>query len=147
MQKIFLCTCFVLALFLHMPTQRASLSFIDGEYTFYSTQMQTFAGCNILKNGNVYHLVCQTDVAKKLKVKNLVGQSVKFAGDKQDFYQTCKMLGKVNSQYQVEDILVAEGFSQKFGGFVKKQKTKTNFQVAFDGKYITVGTPVITGSF
>ena len=147
MQKIFLCTCFVLALFLHMPTQRASLSFLDGEYTFYSTQMQTFAGCNVLKNGNVYHLVCQTDVAKKLKVKNLVGQSVKFAGSKQDFYQTCKKLGKVNSQYQVENLLVAEGFSQKFGGFVKKQKTKTNFQVAFDGKYITVGTPVITGSF
>ncbi|MBR2302277.1 MAG: hypothetical protein IKA42_00565 [Clostridia bacterium] len=143
MQKIFLCICFVLALFLHMPAQKASLDF-DGEYTFYSTQMQTPSGCNILKNGNIYHITCKTKTAKKTKVKNVVGQSVKFAGDLNDFYQTCKCLGKIKSQYNAEGIVVAEGFSQKLG--ITKNLT-TNFQVAFDGKFITVGTPVIMGSF
>lgn len=144
MQKIFLCTCFVLALFLHMPNQRASLSFLNGEHTFYSTQMQTFDGCNVVKNGNVYHISCDTTTAKKLKVKNLVGQSVKLVGNKDDFYNVCKKLGKIKSQYNVDGIVVAEGVSQK----LKKAKNlATNFQVAFDGKYITVGTPVVIGSF
>ncbi|MBR2371976.1 MAG: hypothetical protein IKA90_03800, partial [Clostridia bacterium] len=101
-------------------------------------------GCNILKNGNIYHVTCKTEIAKTTKVKNVVGQSVKFAGDLNDFYQTCKCLGKIKSQYNAEGIVVAEGFSQKLG--ITKNLT-TNFQVAFDGKFITVGTPVIMGSF
>ena len=73
-----------------------------------------------------------------------MGQSVKFAGGIDDFYNTCKRLGKIKSQYNAEGIVVAEGFSQKLG---VAKNLKTNFQVAFDGKYITVGTPVIMGSF
>ena len=126
-----------------MPVKNASLDF-DGEYTFYSTQMQTPKGCKVLKNGNLYHVSCKSSVAKTTKVTKVVGQSVKFAGGIDDFYKTCKRLGKIKSQYNAEGIVVAEGFSQKLG---VAKNLKTNFQVAFDGKYITVGTPVIMGSF
>ena len=144
MQKIFLCSCIVIALLLHMPVQRASLSFLMGEYTFYSTQMQSFDGCEVVKNGNFYHISCDSTLAKTLNVKKVVGQSVKFAGNCDDFYIICKKLGKIKSQYNVDGIVVAEGVSQK----LKKEKNLvTNFQVAFDGKYITVGTPVVIGSF
>jgi len=144
MQKIFLCTCFALALFLHMPPQRANLCFLNGEHTFYSTQMQTFSGCNVLKNGKIYHISCNTQTAKTIDIKGVVGHSVKFEGTKQDFFKTCKMLGKIKSQYLVDNVLVAEGVSQKLE---KSKNLGTNFQVSFDGKHITVGTPIIIGSF
>ena len=147
MQKIFLCSCIVIALLLHMPVQRASLSFLMGEYTFYSTQMQSFDGCEVVKNGNFYHISCDATLAKTLNVKKVVGQSVKFAGNCDDFYIICKKLGKIKNQYSVDNVVVAEGFSQKFFWSVADKKTKINFQVAFDGKHITVGTPVIKGSF
>ena len=144
MQKIFLCTCFVIALFLHIPVQRAGLYFLDGEYTFYSTQMQTFMGCSVVKNGNIYHITCNTKTAKTICVKQVVGQSVKFGGDKDDFYSACQKLGKIKSQYKIDGIMVAEGVSQKLE---KTKNLETNFQVSFDGRYITVGTPVIIGGF
>ena len=83
----------------------------------------------------------------KLKLKNVVGQSVKFEGDKQNFEQTAKSLGKIVFCYQAGDIFVVEGFCQSFDGWVVSQNQKINFQLAFDGKYITVGTPTILGGF
>ena len=105
MQKIFLCSCIVIALLLHMPVQRASLSFLMGEYTFYSTQMQSFDGCEVVKNGNFYHISCDSTLAKTLNVKKVVGQSVKFAGNCDDFYSICKKLGKIKKAKNCQTLI------------------------------------------
>ena len=83
----------------------------------------------------------------KAKLKNIVGESVRFVGDDTLFEQTAKSLGKNIFCYQIEDIVVVEGFCQSIDGYVVSQNKKINFQVAFDGKYITVGTPTILSGF
>ena len=83
----------------------------------------------------------------KTKLKNIIGESVRFVGDKEKFEQTAKQLGKTIFCYQVEDIFVIEGFCQRIDGFVVSQNKKINFQIAFDGKCITVGTPTILCGF
>ena len=83
----------------------------------------------------------------KAKLKNIVGESVRFEGDEQDFKKAAKQLGKNIFCYQVEDIFVIEGFCQYIDGFVISQNKKINFQIAFDGRYVIVGTPTILSSF
>ena len=146
MQKFVLISFVFVLLFLNIPKQPL-LSF-DGEYTFYTKSLPK---CDeqVEKNGSLYMVTCDSKNARQTKagLKNIIGESVRFVGDELVFEQTAKSLGKRVFCYQIEDIIVIEGFCQSIDRYVTSQNKKINFQIAFDGTYITVGTPTIFGSF
>ena len=147
MQK-FVLIVFVVSLFaLFLPQQNAVLNF-EGEYTFYTKSVPQ-VDKHVTKNGNLYMVTCDSNNANKTKaqLKNIVGESVRFESDKKTFEQIAKTLGKNICRYQVDDMVVIDGFCQSINNFVVCKNKKINFQIAFDGRYITIGTPTILSGF
>ena len=131
-----------------MPQNSLAFDF-DGVYTFYTTSQPTDKNIDFLKNGSIFEVSCDSNVAiqTKNKLKNIVGQSVCFDGTMQQFEYVCNTLGKILFEYEIEQICVAEGFCQSIDGWVIAKNKKINFQVAYDGKQIVVGTPTILSGF
>ena len=147
MQKFLLVVFVVTVLFLHMP-QKTTLLCFDGEYTFCTFEQVEDKNCKVTKNGSLFLVCCDSSYAQKLCLdkSKIVGESTRFCGDKKVFESTCKQLGKTRV-YQVDGLIVAEGFCQRLPGGVDTKNGKINFQVSFDGMYVTVGTPTISTGF
>ena len=146
MQKFVISLFVIILLFFNIPAQKVAFDF-DGTYTFY-TKSQPANNMQVTKCGSLYFVSCDKTNAKQVltQLKGVVGQSVKFCGDKQLFNKVVKKLGKADC-YHLQNLVVAEGFCQWIDGCVTSKNKKINFQVAFDGEYIVVGTPTILSGF
>ncbi len=146
MQKFVISLFVAILLFFNIPAQKVAFDF-DGTYTF-CTKSQPADDMQLTKCGSLYFVSCDKQNAKQVlaQLKEVVGQSVKFCGDEQLFNKVVKSLGKADC-YQVQSIVVAEGYCQWIDGCVTSKNKKINFQVAFDGEYIVVGTPTILSGF
>ena len=131
-----------------MPQNNLAFDF-DGVYTFYTTKQPDDENVDFLKNGNIFEVSCDSKVAcqTKDKLENIVGQSVCFDATWQQYKDICKTLGKILFEYQVEQICVTEGFCQLIDDWVVVKGKKVNFQVAYDGNRVVVGTPTILSGF
>ena len=148
MKKICFSFLMLILLFLHIPSQQASGLDFDGRYTFYSTQKISDQNCSVVKNGRVFEISCDAAYAKSLRLilDEVIGESVCFYGDENDFVNISRSLGNCVF-YGIDGVMVAEGFSSRLGKTVEGKEGDVNFQAAFSEGIITVGTPVILGSF
>jgi len=149
MKKILLCFLALLFVFLHIPVRRATAFNFEGLYTFCTPEFVDGEKCHTTKSGEVFFVSCASEYATdtKQKLDTILCEMVSFEGDEQLFWQTCRMLGKKYFCYSIGKIVVVEGYGQNLYQPVSKQGCNINFQVAYDGNRITVGTPLIMGSF
>lgn len=149
MKRILVSIFMLLLLFLHIPSVSAKSLDFDGDYSFYTKSFYKDENCTTIQNGNIYIISCKASYADILKSKlvDIIGESVTMPYDCTDIVQFAKNVGDVYFCQMLEGICVAEGFSQNFTGGVLKQNKKINFQIAYDGERMTIGTPMILGGF
>ena len=149
MKRILVSAVMLLLLFLHIPSVSAKSLNFEGDYSFYTKSFYQDENCTTLQNGNYYIITCKASYADTLKSKltDIMGESVTTTCRCDDILQFAEAIGEIYFYGTVEGISVAEGFSPNIAGGVMKQNKKVNFQVAYDGQHLTIGTPVILGSF
>ena len=154
MKKIFLVIFLSILLFFNI--QNSQLNFFatnfEGKYVFYTSQILNDENVSVEKSGMGYVLTCSTKYATKIKSKlniNLIkGESFSFLGVKSEVENLIKRFNiKVLNKEVLDEILVIDGYSSKFGKSVCTSCGNVNIQIAFNKGTITVGTPLILGSF
>lgn len=105
---------------------------------------------NYINVGTGYIIYDQIQNAKELikTCNKIYGQSICFEGDMDTYFKLLKDLSvKECFVENVQEIKVFYGFSNKLKDFTIVDEKKVNIQIAFRNGKITVGTPLILGSF
>ena len=108
----------------------------------------TFVG-QISPDGKVCVYCRQTSLQRILTDCDKVdGVSVTFEGGRSDVDRVAQALG-VNgiAEYQLDDVSVFCGYSYKINGGVTLDGNRVNVQIAFGKGTVTVGSPLILGSY
>ena len=124
----------------------------EGTYTFYTLENFEDEQVEVIQCGNGFLVSCDNQVATEiyteLDKELLQGESFCFDGDLQDIYQLLYKLNVTETSIeQVEDIYIIYGYSSMLGNSVEVDGEKINIQIALREDIITVGTPLILGSY
>ena len=124
----------------------------NGTHNFYSSVKIIDDNIDITKNGNGYIISCNTKDAPKIKNKinnNFIyGESFSFNGSKNDINIIIKKLKiEILSKQDLDNIIVIEGYSPLINKSIYINNENINIQIAFNNNKITVGYPLILGSF
>lgn len=121
-------------------------------YTFYvSGAPGNIEKAEVVKNGNSSIIACKIEDAKSVrrKLKDINGESLSYTAALSDeldwlcsFYSVT-----VYSTQSIDGITVISGYSSKLGDSIKIDGKNVNIQLAQNGTRITVGCPLILGSY
>ena len=79
---------------------------------------------------------------------NVIGVSAKYKGDYDDFNKLIKKYGiAITKSEIIDNVHIVYGISEKCGRCLVTDGNTVNIQVALNGNNITVGTPLIMGSY
>ncbi len=151
---LYLIFLFVLLCVLLLPNKApifASKSQIDASYTFYTkTPVSSLNNVTVVQNGNMYLVNCSANDAFEVKSKlnNIEGESITFQGTKND---ALNFFNKYNYEViyseMVENIFIIYAYCPQIQNHVFVNNQKTNLQLAINNQKITIGTPLILGSY
>lgn len=83
-----------------------------------------------------------------LSLNDTEGESVTFCGSKDRFESEIRRLGvTVTERQSLGGIEIVYGYTEKLRGGVNVDGKRVNIELAYRGGTITVGTPVILGSY
>lgn len=123
----------------------------NAEYCFYTKNLsQSIENAKITQNGTMSIISCNARDVEKIKPQlvDIEGESICFLGTKND---ALNFLGQYNHKVVfseiVDDIVVIYAYSPQIDNYVFVNNEKVNLQLAFNNGKITVGTPMILGSF
>lgn len=90
-----------------------------------------------------------SDLAKTLdSCSGVDGISVSFDGAQKDVQRIVTLLNvEALTEYQLGDVIVFCGFSNKLSGGVTLEGKRVNVQIAYSNGTVTVGSPLILGSY
>ena len=118
----------------------------DGTVSIYCRQSEV-GGINM---GNGRIVQCNVNELQTLlkKCQGVDGVSVSFDGSEQDVTRISELLNlNVTHQYNLEGIDVVCGLSYKVNGGVVLDGKTVNVQIAYKDGVVTVGSPLILGSY
>ena len=118
----------------------------DAKITVYCTETSLQA----INVGNGFLVECERETFAETfaKCDNVQGISVKFAGNTEDFWNVVRRLNlNITSRQRFDNLVVLCGKSSKIAGGVSLDGNLVNVQIAFDGKNVTVGSPLILDSY
>lgn len=123
----------------------------NAKYCFYTTNSsQTIKNAKITKNGSMTIITCDSNDVYKIKPQlvDVQGESLSFLGTKND---ALNYLNNFNHNVVlseiIENIVVIYAYCPQIENYVYVNNEKVNIQLAFNDGKITVGTPMILGSF
>ena len=129
----------------------SSNSQTDASYTFYTKiPCGSIDDAVVVQNGNMFLVNCKSSDAKKVKsqLNGIEGESFSFQGTKND---ALNFLNKYNYKTvfceMVENILIIYAYCPQIQNSVYVNNQKTNLQLAVNNEKITIGTPLILGSY
>lgn len=125
---------------------------LNAETTFYTNQPFYCDYATTIKNGGAYHISCDAKnlqkILKKIDKKHVKGESFCIFGSKNDLNNIVRRLNVVvKNEEQIDDAFIVEGYNSKFGNSIFVNGKEINIQLAYHNGLITVGCPVILGSF
>lgn len=153
MKKFFIIPIFVVFIFFANSSSIYSYALaLDADTTFYTSQPFFCNYATTIKNGAVYHVECDAkNLQKILKIidkKRVKGESFCFSGSKTDINNLLKRFNAVvKSTEEFDDIFVVNAYNSKFGKSVFVGQDEINIQLAYHCGTITIGSPIILGSF
>lgn len=118
----------------------------DAKITVYCTETSLQA----INVGNGFLVECERETFAETfaKCDNVQGISVKFEGNTEDFWNVVRRLNlNITSRQRFDNLVVLCGKSSKIAGGVWLDGNLVNVQIAFDGKNVTVGSPLILDSY
>lgn len=108
-------------------------------------------GISSIKNGSVNILSCTSSLAKDLKKsidEDILGESLSFNGDKKDFLNYLNSIDmKIVYVENFDNIYSIYGYCKNLKNTLYLSYGKVNLQLSFSNGTITVGNPVIIGSY
>lgn len=154
MKKFILLTlCCISLLFLNAPFRLSTLSQeFDGTHSFYASKDCKATNLTSTKNGAGYILSAKTKNASLVQDcldNNFVaGESFCFDGDEKDIKYILKRLSATIKRKEVfDEFELFYAYSPKFYSYITIDNKKINVQIAKNKNTITVGTPIIFGSY
>lgn len=146
---LLLLSCIVL-----LPNKNPVFSFsseLDANYCFYTNNANiSVDGASVVKNGDMFFVSCKSNVAQNVKqqLDNIDGESISFQGTKND---ALKFLSQFNYEIvfseMVEDIFIIYAYCPTIANCVYVNNQKINIELAVNKSNITIGTPLIIGSY
>lgn len=148
MKKVIVCVLFILVAVVTYSIPMFSQG--DNEavkYEVFATGENLGGGVYMYGDTYMYETdVYNADVA--LKFGNIVGVSAKYEGDYDKFNEILKLYGIATVKSEIIDnVHIVYGISEKCGRCLVVDGNTVNIQVAINGNTITVGTPLIMGSY
>lgn len=154
MLALYFIMVFVVISFLILPNKKPifGAKAVVGQsikYTFYTVD-ESDKNLTFTKNGNVFFVSCNLQDAGKVKQKlsNILGESVCFKGDKvaglnyiSSFNYTSILTEDVNG------IFTLYAYTPQIENFVYINNKKVNIELAVNKGVITIGSPIIVGSY
>lgn len=123
-------------------------SFSDSTVTVYADKFND--KIDYIDNCGLKFFTVKADEGKNL-LKNATdvrGITITFQGDKNDVDDYLKKLNaKEVYREKVQNVLIVYGYSDSIKRFVVVNDNKVNVEIAFDNKKVTVGSPIILGSY
>lgn len=157
MKKIFsmyIIFLLLLSCLLILPNKSPIFAFTvygNAEYFFYTKKLtQTISNVKITQNGTMNIISCKSSEAQSVKpqIANLEGESITFLGTKNDALNYLNRYNhKVVFSEVLENIVIIYAYCPQIENFVFVNNEKVNIQLAYNSGKITVGTPMILGSF
>lgn len=118
-------------------------------YTFYTLD-KTDTSLSSVKNGNTFVVSCKINQASSVKQKlgKILGESVHFNGDKSAGLNIISGLNCTNiSTENIDNIFILYAYSPQVENYVYINSKKVNIQLAVNNGVVTIGSPVIIGSY
>lgn len=118
----------------------------DAKITVYCTETSLQA----INVGNGFLVECERETFAETFAgcDNVQGISVKFEGNTEDFWNVVRRLNlNITSRQRFDNLVVLCGKSNKIACGVWLDGNLVNVQIAFDGKNVTVGSPLILDSY
>lgn len=130
----------------------------SAQYTFYvidSPEVRSSVGgvkgVEIVANGYTAQVNCPWDLADSIRpvLTNIGGESVRFGGDKQDITYLIEKYGvEIKDSAEFENVFTVYGYSAAFKDYQTViDGNRINIQIAYRNGVVTVGSPVILGSY
>ena len=156
--KKLICILFVVLVMFCLPLkQKTFLQVIkspsQAKYTLYTNQqiVPVSSGFNNIISGKLNILSCDIDSASALYLNNrnnVIGQQISFECDNSTFYNYLKDLDcKIVFQEQIGDIKSFYCYNALLDGKITLPYGSVNLQVCYNDGRVTVGSPVIIGSY
>lgn len=109
------------------------------------------SGVTSVKNGNINIVSCPISQAKSLNTSikdDVLGESISFDGDRQTFDDYIKSLNiKILHTQTFDDIYCVYAYKYGLKNSLNLSFGRVNLQLAFSKGVITVGNPIIIGSY
>lgn len=140
-------------LMLKIPFSLSSISEkVNATHTFYTTQNISLKNANSIKSGNGFLISTSSNnaciVKSTLNENYIQGESFCFDGTQDDI---TKILHSLNAtivkKEKFDGFTVLYAHSPKITNYIILNNKKVNIQIAYKNKIITVGTPIILGSY
>lgn len=123
----------------------------EASYTFYTKSPSDYIkNAIVVQNGNMYLVNCKSSDANYVKsqLNDIEGESFSFQGTKND---ALNFLNKYNYETVfceiVGNIFIVYAYCPQIQNSVYVNNQKTNLQLAVNNGKITIGTPLILGSY
>lgn len=79
--------------------------------------------------------------------RKIYGQSICFSGSIDDFNEIIEKLDIKYTYENVDDIVIISGYSSSINNIFTSSNTKRNIQMAYNKGQISIGVPMILGSY
>jgi hypothetical protein len=123
--------------------------FNGNEYIFY-TDSKPEGYDNVIKNGEIYMVTVNSNEAEKTykTLKDVNAISVRFNGSKEkiNFYLETLSAEEIKNQ-TIDDIYIVYGYTSKIKESVDVNGQTINVQIAIHRGVVTIGSPLIIGSY
>lgn len=156
-KKLF-CLLFVIACLICISiNQKSFLDIIklpkNSTYSIFVSKddIPCFAGVSNTKNGTLNILSCPTSQAKQLSKnfgEEILGQAISFKGNNEDFFNYINGLDiKVVYSEKFDTITSIYAYNKHLKNTIYLSQGAVNIQFCYNNGIITVGNPVIIGSY
>jgi hypothetical protein len=121
-----------------------------GNYSFYSTEtVQSKYFTNVIDLGFSYIYECESTNANRVRplFKNLDGESIRLNAEESIDAILKKLDAIVVSQSTIGDLKNIYGYTARNAQYITEKHRKINLQIAVNNNAVTIGFPVILGSY
>ncbi len=155
MKKLFKYILIIIIVVIAIPPKHTEFKDLIKEFnfknvvsTYYSKNKLELNDAKIIKNGNSYLIETKLNAKQNINEQDIDGQSLCFDASLSDYNMLVKkIINKKIFEEDVGEIKTCYGYNKKLTKSVNIDNNIVNIQIAYNNGKITIGNPVILGSF
>ena len=123
---------------------------INATNTYYTTNAENIKSAKIINCGSAVFVTSNVENCKEIRTQlaDIQGQSISFCGDEELYTSMVTwLIGNATFSANVGAVKCCYGYNNKLNNYINIENSKINIQIALHNNVITIGTPVILGSY